>query len=86
MKNFKENLHPLLDRNVTTEDKEKTEVLYAFSTSVFKSQTSYPQSALPSDLEVSDREQNKPPTIQVETVRDYYSYLSEIVLSAGARK
>ena len=40
-----ENFHSLLDEAgiVTTEDKEKAEVLYAFYTSVFKSQISYPQ-------------------------------------------
>ena len=45
----KENLHSLLDAagNVTTENKEKAEVLNAFFTSVFKSQTSYPRGALP---------------------------------------
>ena len=59
----KKNLHSLLDEagNVTTEDKEKTEVLNAFFTSVFKSQTSYPQGTPLSDLEVSDGEQNKTP-------------------------
>ena len=59
--------------NMTTENKEKAEVLNAFFTSVFKSQTSYPQGALPHDLEVSDGEQNKFPMIKMETVRDYYS-------------
>ena len=41
----KESLHSLLDGvgNVTTENKEKAEVLNAFFTSVFTSQTSYPQ-------------------------------------------
>lgn len=41
----RENLHSLLDEagNVTTEDKEKADVLNVFFTSIFKSQTSYPQ-------------------------------------------
>jgi len=73
----KENLHPLLDAvgNVNTENKEKAEVLNAFLKSVFKSQISYPQGVLPSNLEVSDGEQNKPPTIQVETVGDLLPYM-----------
>jgi len=59
--------------SLTIEDKKKSEVLNAFFMSVFKSQTSYPQGALPHDLEVSDGEQNKFPMIKMETVRDYYS-------------
>jgi len=44
---------------MTTKDKEGVDVLNASLTSVFKSETSYPWGTLPSDLEVSDREQNK---------------------------
>jgi len=64
-KRKKENLHYLLvvAVNVTTEDKEKTEILNAFFICVFKSQTSYPQGTLLSDLEISDGVQNKPSTI-----------------------
>ena len=55
---------------MTTEEKEKAEVLNAFFTSVFESQTSYPQVSPLSDLAVSAGEQTKPPMIQEETVRD----------------
>ena len=65
----RENLHSLLDV-VRIRDKEKAEVLNAFFTSIFKSQTSYPQGTPLSDLAVSAGEQTKPPMIQEETVRD----------------
>jgi len=47
--------------NVTTEDREKAEVLNAFLSSVFKSQSSW--GTLHPDLEVLYGEQNKPPMI-----------------------
>lgn len=67
----KENLQLSLDAagNSTTEDKEKAEVFSGLFTPVFKSQINYPWSTLPSDLELWDREQNKPPMIQVEMVK-----------------
>lgn len=60
---------------MTTENKEKAEVLSAFFTSVYKGQTSYPQGALHSDLKVLDEEQNKSPMIKVEAVRDLLLHL-----------
>ena len=68
----RENLHSLLNeaRNVTTEDKEKADILNAFFTSVLKRQTGYPQVSPLSDLAALAGEQTKPPTIQEETVRD----------------
>ena len=68
----KENFHALLDAlgNVTTEDKEKAEVLSAFFTSAFNSQISYPQGTLCPDLEVWADKRNIPPVIQVEMVRE----------------
>ena len=52
-----------------TRDMEKAEVLNAFFTFVFKSETNHSQGKLSPDLEVLGEEQNKPLTIQVETVR-----------------
>jgi len=65
----KENFHPLFDAggNVTTEDKEKAEVLNAFFTSAYYRQISYPQGTLHPDLEVWDAAQNTTPVIQMET-------------------
>jgi len=67
----KENLHSLLDEagNVTTEDKEKAEVLNTLM-SVFKNQTGYLQGTTLSGLVVSAGKQTKPPIIQEETVID----------------
>lgn len=39
---------------MTTDDEEKAEVLYSFFTSVFESQTSYPQDTLLPEMEVWD--------------------------------
>ena len=52
---------------MTTEDKEKADVLNAFFTPVFKRQTSYPQVSPLSDLAALAGEQTKPLTIQEET-------------------
>jgi len=62
---IKENFRPFLDAagNVTTEDKEKAEVLNTFSTSTFNRQISYPQGTLCSALEVWDSMQTTPPVI-----------------------
>ena len=55
--------------NRTTEHMEKAEVLNAFLTSVFPSQTTYPWRTQPPDLEVWDGEQKKPFAVQGETVQ-----------------
>jgi len=60
---------------MNAKDKEKAEILDDFFTSVFKSQTSYPQGTLDPDLEVWDGERNKPPMIQVRTVGDLLLHL-----------
>lgn len=50
-------IHPGIVGNIAMEDKEKSEVLNAFFTSIFNSQTSYPQITQPPDLEVWDGKQ-----------------------------
>ena len=55
---------------MTTENKEKADVLNAFFTSVFKRPTGYPQVSPLSDLADLAGEQTKPSTTQEETVRD----------------
>ena len=73
----KDNFYPLIDAvgNVTTEDKEKAEVLNTFFTSAFNSQISYPQGTLRPDLEVWADMRNIPPEIQVEMVRELLLHL-----------
>ncbi|KAM9590717.1 uncharacterized protein ACIBXB_005842 isoform 1-T1 [Morphnus guianensis] len=76
-KNPKENIFPLMDTegNVATRDEEKAEVLNAFFASVFNSESSYPQGTPPLELEGKDEEQNIPPLIQEEIVRDLLRHL-----------
>jgi len=52
------------------------EVLNAFFTSVFNSQTGYSQGKQPPVLEDRDAEQNKPPIIQEEAVNDLLCHLN----------
>jgi len=56
----------------TIEDKEKAEVINAFFTLVFNSQTSNLQGTLLPDLKVWDGKLNNHLTIQVETIRDLF--------------
>jgi len=76
-KRAKESLHPLLDArgNIANKDEEKADVLNAFFTSVFDSQTGYPQGSQPPVLEDREGEQNKPPIIQEEAVNDLLCHL-----------
>jgi len=50
-------VHPGIVGNMTMENKEKAEILNAFFTSIFNSQTSYSQVTQPPDLEVWSGEQ-----------------------------
>lgn len=73
----KENVCPLLDAvgNMTTEDKEKAEVLSTFFTFAFNCQTNYLWGTQLPDLEVWVGERSKPFTVKVETVRDLLLHL-----------
>ncbi|NXT11799.1 PO11 protein, partial [Prunella fulvescens] len=70
----KTNLGPLLDEgeNLVT-DEEKVEVLNTFFTSVFSGKMACPQDNCPSGLVDGMREQNSPPVIQKEAVRELLS-------------
>jgi len=61
--------------NIANRDEEKAEVLHAFFTSVFNSQTRYSQCTQPPVLEDREGEQNKPPIIQEEAVKDLLCHL-----------
>ncbi|RMC18591.1 hypothetical protein DUI87_04485 [Hirundo rustica rustica] len=73
----KTNLCSLLNvgGNLVTADEEKAEVLNAFFTSVFSGKTACPQNNCPLGLVDGVREQNGPPVIQEETVRELLSHL-----------
>jgi len=60
---------------LTTEDEEKADILSAFFTSVFNSQTNYPEDTQPPQLRDRDGEQNKCHTIQEEKVSDLLLHL-----------
>ena len=61
--------------NITTKDEEKTEVLNAFFTSVFNSQTGYSQGPQLPELEDRDGEQNKNPIKQEEAINELLHHL-----------
>jgi len=74
---IKESPHPLFDArgNIVNKDEEKSEVLNAFFTSVFNSQTGYSQGSQTPVLEDREGEQNKPPIIQEEAVNNPLCHL-----------
>jgi len=61
--------------SIANKDEEKAEVLSAFFTAVFNSQTSYSQGTQPPLLEDRDGAQNKPPIIQEDAVKDLLCHL-----------
>ncbi|XP_048822867.1 uncharacterized protein LOC125702985 [Lagopus muta] len=73
----KGNVCPLIDAagNVTTDDKEKAEVLSAFFTSAFNSQSSYLRGTLCPDLDIWADTQHVSPEIEVEAVRELLLHL-----------
>ncbi|TRZ16554.1 hypothetical protein HGM15179_010607 [Zosterops borbonicus] len=73
----KANLCSLLDKgvNLLTADEEKAEMFNAFFASVFSGKTTFPQDNCPLGLVDGIREQNGPPVIQEEAVRELLRHL-----------
>lgn len=61
--------------NVVTEEEEKAEVLNTFFASVFNSKTGHPQDNWPLKWIGGDWDQNRPPVVQEEAVRDLLNHL-----------